>query len=310
MFVSMGLLLGCFRFKKSPDKLIASCNKLFFVAGIFLLLSNFFYFGNYYPNYSGEYTFDFLYATNNGSSGWAAFYYFVSLSLLIQSRTILRLISFLISVLLLMYIFSRGTILAVMASTFLLFFKRERVQRPYVLKVIFILSLLFSLSIGFFGYVKNGSGSISYNNLAVDNIRSYNTSLRLDYLFPHAIDGFLTSPVFGNGFGTFNDNLEIETRSNYSLGGVRYDDAHAHNSYLHLLYETGFLGIFFIYVIFHYLANEISSGVSSVCVKDILFTYLSAIFLSSITEHRLFTPSMMFPFALLFIYSYKNDNSQ
>lgn len=69
-------------------------------------------------------------------------------------------------------------------------------------------------------------------------------------LWKRAWNLFSSSPVFGIGFGRYNDNFE-----NTRLIGIRglfntyidpnfaTNDAHAHNAYLHFLSETGIIGL-------------------------------------------------------------------
>lgn len=126
---------------------------------------------------------------------------------------------------------------------------------------------------------------------------------RVMFLWPRAIYLFLKSPIFGTGFGSYNDLP-------YRLSGIPhifmynrpitlyFNSAHAHNTFLHVLAETGIVGLTLLLVMLYRLRGFILEIKNPGISKALLMGFWYAVF-SSLTEHRLVTPAEMLPFTLI-----------
>ncbi len=126
---------------------------------------------------------------------------------------------------------------------------------------------------------------------------------RIMFLWPRAIYLFLKSPIFGTGFGSYNDLP-------YRLVGIPhlfmynrpitlyFNSAHAHNTFIHVLAETGIVGLALLLVMLFRLRKFILDVDRPGLSKALLIGFWYAAF-SSLTEHRLFTPAEMLPFTLI-----------
>jgi hypothetical protein len=133
--------------------------------------------------------------------------------------------------------------------------------------------------------------------------RSHTIALRAFYLWPRAWHLFKQSPLIGTGFGSYND-LPYRLEGSLPLVQVNrppepvFSDAHAHHTFLHVLAETGLLG----FVLLVFLLVKIYRFIRTL-PEDRLRVGFELVFwiavLSSLTEHRLFTPSQMLPFTII-----------
>lgn len=126
---------------------------------------------------------------------------------------------------------------------------------------------------------------------------------RIFFLWPRAVDLFIQSPIVGTGFGSYNDlPYRFEGIPNFISFNVplvlRFDSSHAHNSYLHVLAETGLLGFGLLLVVLRETYKEINRIQFPALQLGLKLGFWVAIF-SSMTEHRLFTPSEMLPFTIV-----------
>ena len=312
VFISLSAFLFFHRdkIKNNLEKKLNILNKFFLCVTIYLFIVNIAFHKNFYPNIDGSYTFDFLYSSNNGSSGWAALYFTISYFQYIHKKNKFNLFSFFFSIILLIYIYSRGTLYSALLSLMLcVFSKYYNFSNYYKTPIyLFISSLIFSIILGIVALNSNSkniqNSSNSYNSIAATDggIREFNNKLRFDILYPTALEGFIESPIYGKGFSKFNDSLNFPKMEINKNEIYLYSDANAHNSYLHILYECGLIGIFLTYLFVYYLNIEIMK-IYSTKNKEILIMYLNIILIASITEHRLFTPSMMLYLSLFYIFS-------
>ncbi|MCL6088300.1 MAG: O-antigen ligase family protein [Actinobacteria bacterium] len=128
-------------------------------------------------------------------------------------------------------------------------------------------------------------------------------------LWAHAWQLFVSSPIFGIGFGRFND---IELSSSYKLNGIRgfisvftgsnirLDAAHAHNSYFQFLSETGVVGIGLLFLFwglcFGILIRAFISSKTSYFGKKVYLcgiTGIIALFVLAFTENYLSATTIM-----------------
>lgn len=108
---------------------------------------------------------------------------------------------------------------------------------------------------------------------------------RIGNLWPLALDCFIEYPIFGSGFGSFNDtDFACTGTKDYA---VVNSSAHAHHTYFHLLAETGLFGLglflWFVYLLGRYLFAHGSISIAYFPMIFLLF--------ASFTEHRFFTLS-------------------
>jgi len=107
----------------------------------------------------------------------------------------------------------------------------------------------------------------------------------------------------GQGFGSFNDTpYHFEDFGFAVLNTSKIyinSDAHAHNSYLNILAETGLVGLFLVILFLVNLRRFIGvSGLPGGIELGLRIAFWVVIW-SSFTEHRLTTPAQMLPFTIL-----------
>jgi len=139
--------------------------------------------------------------------------------------------------------------------------------------------------------------------------RFHTIIVRLVYLYPVAIDDFFSSPIIGIGFSRYEDTpykfvgIKHFIMLNVS-DKVRHSDSHAHNSFLHILAETGIVGLVLFFLIF----KEILRIGNNFLNKKRYFEYffikygLISIIYSGFTEHRWTTPSEVLPYVLFLVF--------
>ena len=135
------------------------------------------------------------------------------------------------------------------------------------------------------------------------------TSAIRSRLWVHAWQLFIKSPIFGIGFGRFND---IELSSPYKLKGIpgfisvftgsnfRLDSAHAHNSYFQFLSETGLIGLGLLFLFwglcFGILIRAFNSAKTSYFGKRVYLCSMTGIitlFVLAYTENYLSATTIM-----------------
>jgi O-antigen ligase len=134
---------------------------------------------------------------------------------------------------------SRTAYVAFFATALLMFFRSDAAWKS-ALKYgcLILLPLIYFLLL---------QPTLSHRTAEVSNLEDPNVVSRFIY-YQRAIEDFVQSPIFGVGFGRFNDQLKIYSGVPHVLyfatdGAVVNDDSHAHNSYLHFLAEGGIVGL-------------------------------------------------------------------
>jgi O-antigen ligase len=143
----------------------------------------------------------------------------------------------------------------------------------------------------------------------LDIFSTTDTSVIRSRLWLHAWQLFIKSPIFGIGFGRFND---IELSSNYRLNGIQgfisvftgsnfiLNTAHAHNSYFQFLSETGIVGLVLLFMFWGlcfgllmraYLSNKASFLGKRVYLCGI--TSIISLFVLAFTENYLSATTIM-----------------
>lgn len=146
------------------------------------------------------------------------------------------------------------------------------------------------------------SGGEGIESVSSIGSRGSTISHRVFFIWPVAIEDFLSSPIAGIGFSRFDDR-PIHLDGMVGLialndsSSVRHSDLHAHHSFLHVAAETGIIGLSII-VAFLVSIWRASGSLTPPWQRMVRYLLLYAIF-SSCTEHRLFTPAQMLPIAAI-----------
>jgi O-antigen ligase len=258
--------------------------------------------GNFH---SDEPLYLFLFVAHNAAGGFLATASALCIGYYVATRDKLILLAALSHLLGLLLTNSRGSELGLLAALILHFLCHER--RRWWIAATIVAAVALALLINWsYPFYKEGRTSVERPNPNVTELeveRSYTVLVRLLYIWPKAVDLWLSSPIVGTGFGSFNDE-PIELRGipylfSWNANTERiYDDAHAHQTYLHILAETGLLGL----ILLLWLLTEMRRScraIPSPALRRALLLALATAIWSSWTEHRLFTPSQMLPITLL-----------
>lgn len=131
--------------------------------------------------------------------------------------------------------------------------------------------------------------------------------VRTEYLWPRAVAAFVASPLVGTGLGSYDDALPGRPWRWEGLPGLvawndnglrRHTDANAHHSFLHVLAETGLIGLglllAYLWALWRYLA-ALGAG----WLRTAMLLAFWVLVLASLTGHRLVTPSQVALFNLV-----------
>lgn len=288
--------------------LFYQCIKVFAIVTIFVILYNLIIFEKiplFIINDSFLYFFTFI--TNNAAGGWLSLcillIYFINKKLNNKFISILNVVLFCV----LITINSRGSLIALMiAISPFIILKNVRYSRLsiYYLSVFILLisvQMYFVINEGMLMYEKidNIYEYISSNN---ESTKSANILLRLYYTWPRALEVFLSSNlIFGSGFGSFNDGIESDNNTEFN----------AHNSFYHLLAETGIIGLLIFVNMLINLSNLIKKHSIDYNFKLMNISILYMIAFVSLTENRFTLPTLILPFGfiLLLTISYRKNNN-
>lgn len=264
------------------------------------------------PNFAGYaaerniYLFHFI--THNAAGGFLANLLALSVAIFLKKRSLLHLSFVVINSMTLLATHSRGSVLAFFGACVAYLFFKERFSKwlVWIITAATLILLFFCYPI----WQDLGSPMHFFDPDTQEGMQSdlefERSETFLDralYLWPRAFDLFVQSPIIGVGFGAFNDIP-------YRLEGIDhlvminkpqeyiYSDAHAHHTFLHIMAETGVVGLFLFIAFLVSLRNYILK-IEDKLIKDTFMLMFWISVWSSMTEHRWFTPSQMLPFMLL-----------
>ena len=263
-----------------------------------------------------ENIYHFLFEAHNAAGGFLMILTAFSLGLYLRYKNSYNLFILFINLLGLYETNSRGSIIALFFSIVMLCALKK--NREKLLIKIFVIGQIFLYGYLYMNAPYNFLDETLFDVDMIDNDfmdRGGTFIARGFYLWPRAIYLFLQSPILGTGFGSYNDlpyNLDgIAGLLMYNAPSIYvFSDAHAHNTFLHVLSETGIVGL----IILVMLLLSINSFIKNINNKFIFYIlylgFWGAVF-SSVTEHRLFTPSQMVPYIIILglVYASKNKNN-
>lgn len=243
--------------------------------------------------------------SHNAAGGFIAMVLALSLGLYLEKRQPFFLLVSLLDFFLLWETGSRGTILAFLITFVQVIVLKERFTKLMIIGA--TITMLVILSFVYPLWIQSGgqySESYILSHLPFNVTRAGTFLVRGLSLWPRAWDNFLKSPVWGQGFGSYDDvpyHFEdfgfaiLNTGKNYI-----HSAAHAHNSYLNFLSETGLIGFLLVFLFLYSLHNFIKRKLPAIGLNNLglLLAFWVAVW-SSFTEHRLTTPSQMLPFTIL-----------
>jgi len=175
--------------------------------------------------------------------------------------------------------------------------------------IVVLLAAMTTAGILYHGY-SHTKGRIDYHDATEWSMvgelglgREHTISGRLYGLWPRAIHTWLKSPVVGTGFGSFNDAPHRYVGHDgvlmWSRGSTLHNDGHAHHSYVHILAETGLVGLALLVWFLMCVYRKILDSPSAPAVRTGLLLGFWTLVFASFTEHRIVTPSNVLPFSLL-----------
>jgi O-antigen ligase len=252
----------------------------------------------------------FLFEAHNAAGGYLAMVTALALGRYLRgARSFESILQVLINGVGLLLTVSRGSILGMAATLLLVVILRERfIKTTIFLMVVGVAVLLwFAYPVWVAAGQPDGlwsDPSSLFGNSDLDlGTRDVNVLDRALYLWPRAYSLFLHSPLIGTGFGSYNDLpysfVGIDHLVSYNHPPQHlFNAAHAHNTYLHVLGETGLVGLALLCWFLRELWRTIERVPEPWLAYGLKLAFWVAVF-SSMTEHRLFTPSEMLPFTII-----------
>jgi O-antigen ligase len=262
----------------------------------------------------------FLFVAHNAAGGFLAMLSAFSLAMLFERRNLLTAGLVAINLAALFLTSSRGSMLGLAVAVILVIFAGRFRNKFYP---VVIPALALNILIVFYVYSYTDINYIIYTQSLMTNVVSAlnpglagylddNASIRLETSWPLALHAFLQSPIFGIGFGAYDDLP-------WKLWGWRglfafnspdiywHTDAHAHHTFLHIMAEMGAVGLVLILWFLNRLHGFLQTLDSPMVRQALLLGFWVAV-VSSFTEHRLFTPSQMLPFVIMTGLAFANRN--
>ena len=325
-FITMAPLMffGCLAIAFDVEKTLRRF--IYFTTAVNVVVFSFWFFADLalFRAFTGEGSrttdYHFMFVAHNAGGGFLAVLSAFSLALYVSQRSTIALLIFLFNAFTLVMSVSRGSMIGlVLAALFVFVFAFAQRKPMHVLVTILVLNIGFVLYI----YARTDIESVIYSRLFVTNLLGNlspalqsvldgNISNRIESLWPLAMHAFFKSPIFGIGFSAYNDfpwqywGIEGLVAFNVPYQAVN-NDAHAHHTYLHVMAETGMVGLVLLLWFFKRIFDYIR-GIESDFLRNALLLAFWVCTLSSLTEHRFFTPSQMLPFILVLTMAMARDN--
>ncbi len=242
----------------------------------------------------------FLFIAHNAAGGFLAMLLGFSLALFLKKKTPINLLIFVIHLYGLWLTNSRGSLIAIPLAIIITFLDGKKIWHKLIVSTL----IISQMALAYWVYKKHYTEGINKENApAILSHRAHTLNDRLFNLWPRAIYLFKKSPVFGTGFGSFNDvPYEFSGIENFVMimtpEGYEDNSAHAHHTFFHVLGETGLIGL----LLLLFFLGEVRKYILSIenkWIRNAFFLTFWIAILSSLTEHRLFTPSQMLPFTIL-----------
>lgn len=241
-------------------------------------------------SFGGDCSFPGLFQARNATGGFLSVIITILLVMWVHSRQKRYAFGFILGLIILSATFSRGSLLGVIlaAAVFYLFIRRRMLID--IMLIVLLLIISFSVAVYFynplFDYSSYEIVIDSYVDSTLDT-KSKNIAIRAYFLWPKVIEIFINNPIFGAGFGSFNDV--------FKMSGVKvYSSSHAHNTFLHVLAEQGVVGLLLLFFIIGSFRNLwLKYRQFDLIFFDSVYFAFLAVLLASFTEHRLFAPASM-----------------
>lgn len=253
----------------------------------------------------------FLFVAHNAGGGFLMILCACTLAMFLNRQSMLNALVLAVNVASLILTNSRGSMLGFACAIILVYFAGRFRSRFYL---IVLTALGLNLIVALYAYNNSDIDSLLRRQAFVTDLLTKvspglaerldsNVSNRLEVLWPLAIHDFFQSPIFGTGFGSFDDQpwRFAGWPGVFAWDAVEkthHSDAHAHNTYLHVLAETGAVGLILLLWFLNRLFNFLYTLPPGLIRNALLLGFWAAV-VSAFTEHRLFTPSQMLPFVIL-----------
>lgn len=313
------ILFGLMRFSLNVDKLLTYFIYTLSVSNLFLIVISQIF--GLWQDQTGRCC-NFLFLTHNAAGGFITMVAVLSIALWVCTKSKIVLAMCAVNLLALSMTDSRGSVLALIGAVFThLILKEKHVKKLVVFTFLASVALIM---VTYPMWIESGrdlvwtaGGADNLQLVKLDFERSYTFFDRAIFLWPRAVYLWLHSPIIGTGFGSYNDVFNNE----YHLAGIEgfimlnfpgfysYSDAHAHHTFFNVLAETGLIGLGLTILMLVKIRRFILNLNSPLLKHGLALMFWVAVW-ASMTEHRLFTPSMMLPFAIFLGITIGNERSK
>lgn len=247
-----------------------------------------------------------LFVAHNAFGGFLMFTSAIAIAYLCNSRTLTALMLTGLHLGMLGLSYSRGSMLGIIGAVLAYWcFRRGRMWPLWAALALIVVVQTAILSRTYPIYASAPEGIRELIDANASSGQEANILIRALKDWPHGLDLFFHSPIFGAGFGSMNDrphdlkDFALIQFKNSVLH--RYTSGHAHHSYIHWLGEIGLVGLVLFLGFWSRVHKFIVMNSPFPLTRDAIYIGFWAITFAAFTEHRLPTPSNAFPLALAFL---------